>query len=154
MTALIVYDSKYGNTQKIAEAIGSVFGQGGRVVHVDDFNPEMLKGVDILIVGSPIHGWRPSEPTKKFLDKLKGQNLSGMAAAAFDTRLKSIFSGNAARRIAQVLKQAGCQVVVPPQGFIVSGSEGPLAEGELDRAKDWTKQVIDASGQPATRRIA
>lgn len=154
MTALIVYDSKFGNTRKIAEVIGSVFGQGGRVVHVDDFNPEMLNGVDILIVGSPIHGWRPSEPTKRFLDKLQGQNLSGMAAAAFDTRLNSIFSGNAAKRIARALKQAGCRVVVPPQGFIVSGSEGPLAEGELDKAKDWAIRVIDASGQPATRRVA
>ncbi|MHB8840870.1 MAG: hypothetical protein ACYC56_03625 [Candidatus Aquicultor sp.] len=68
-------------------------------------------------------------------------------AAAFDTGFTSIFAGNAAKRIAQALQQAGFRLIVPPQRFIVTGAEGPLAEGELDKAKTWAQQIKDISSK-------
>jgi len=69
MKILIVYDSLFGNTEKIAHAIKEGIGKKGIVVRkVKEVKPEHMKNIDLLIVGSPVHGGRPSQDTKKFLE--------------------------------------------------------------------------------------
>ena len=91
MKALIVYDSYFGNTEKIAQAMGGVLGlqEGSIVVKVSNLKPEQLKGVELLIVGSPTRGFRPSDGIKAFLKGLPVDSLKGIRVAAFDTRMKT-----------------------------------------------------------------
>jgi len=60
MKSLIVYDSMYGNTEKIAKAIGDGLTGEVKVVRVGEVNPAELKTFDLLILGSPVHGGRPT----------------------------------------------------------------------------------------------
>jgi hypothetical protein len=50
--------------------------------------------------------------------------------------------GYAARRIANRLKKCGGKLVVPPERFFVEGTEGPLKEGEVERAADWARRIM------------
>jgi flavodoxin len=52
--------------------------------------------------------------------------------------------GYAAKPIADKLKKKGGKLVLPPEGFFVQGSEGPLKEGEVERAAEWAKQLLAA----------
>ncbi|MBU7045209.1 MAG: flavodoxin family protein, partial [Theionarchaea archaeon] len=84
MKVLVVYDSKYGNTKKIAEAIGDT--SGGKVLHVDVVDSSELENLDLFIVGSPTHGGRPTPAIQDFLKKIPNSNINGINVAAFDTR--------------------------------------------------------------------
>jgi flavodoxin I len=138
MKALVVYDSTYGNTEKIAQAIGEAI--GGQVLQVDDVNPADLKAFDVLIVGSPTHG---GLPTKGINNLLKAsRRLDGINGAAFDTRTSKTIFGCAAPRIARSLERNGGQLLAPPESFLVRGVQGPLLEGELERAASWAKVII------------
>jgi len=141
MKALVVYDSTYGNTEKIAQAIGEAI--AAQVLRVTEANPSDLKGFDLLIVGSPTHGGRP---TPAIQDLFKASPaLKGINVAAFDTRHVSkwtLLFGYAAPRIARSLKGNGGALLASPEGFFVLGTEGPLKEGELERAAAWAKKVV------------
>jgi len=141
MTSLIIYDSLYGNTQKIAEAIANV--NGGIVIRVQDFKKEMLEGAVLLIVGCPIHGWQPSKSTLDFLASLPPDSLKGKRVAAFDTRIKSFLSGSASDKVDKKLVSLGGVSVAPPGKFFVKGKEGPLLEGELENAKNWFRDILE-----------
>jgi hypothetical protein len=107
---------------------------------------------DLLIVGGPTHGHGASNPMKLLMSGIERQALSGRFAAAFDTRFKMArwLSGSAAGVIARRLEKAGCTVVVPPESFFVARtSEGPLLEGELDRARTWARALLAAVPEPA-----
>jgi flavodoxin len=113
---------------------------------VGEVNPSELKALDLLIVGSPTHGGRPSPPMREFLDKVQSPALQGTNVAAFDTRHTSkltVIFGYAAGRIAGSLKKMGGTLIVSPQGFLVTGTEGPLKEGELERAAAWAKEFVE-----------
>jgi flavodoxin I len=142
MKALVVYDSTYDNTAKIAQAIGEAI--PAKVLRVGKVTPSDLKGFDLLIVGSPTHGGRPT-PGIQGLLKALGPALKGVSAAAFDTRHVSkwtLLFGYAAPRIARSLTRNGAALLVSPEGFFVLGTEGPLKEGELERAAAWAKEVV------------
>jgi flavodoxin I len=129
MKALVVYDSTYGNTEKIAQAIGEAI--GGQMLRVGQVNPSDLKGFDLVIVGSPTHGGRPTPEIQGLLKRSPA--LKGVNVAAFDTRHVSkwtLLFGYAAPRIAQSLKRNGGTLLAPPEGFFVLGTKGPLKEGE------------------------
>ena len=108
MKALIVYDSVYGNTEKIARAVAEAITPSGevKVLWAGDVNPSELASTDLLIVGSPTHGGRPTPAIKDLLNKVP--KLQGINVAAFDTRLQTklvgVF-GYAAGRIANNLKK-------------------------------------------------
>jgi flavodoxin I len=137
MKALVVYDSTYGNTEKIAQAIGEAI--GGLVLQVDDVNPADLKAFDLVIVGSPTHG---GLPTKGIHNLLKASlRLDGVDGAAFDTRTSKTLFGCAAPRIARSLERKGGKLLAPAEGFLVQGVHGPLLEGELERAARWAKGI-------------
>jgi flavodoxin len=145
MRALIVYDSLHGNTAEIAEAIGDALAGDVSVRHVDEVSAAEMEAVDLLIVGSPTHGGWFTEPMKGWLDQLPATALRGTCVAVFDTRtpptrLSRIF-GFAAPRIANSLKKKGMMLLVPPAGFVVKGTKGPLEEGELERAAGWAQEI-------------
>jgi flavodoxin len=142
MKTLVVYDSTYGNTEKIAQAIGQAI--AAEVRRVGQVSPADLKAFDLVIIGSPTMGGRPSQATQDWLKAL-GPALKGANVAAFDTRLTSkwvrIF-GYAAEKIAGSLKEMGAILMGSPGGFFVQGKEGPLKEGELERAAGWAKEIV------------
>jgi len=147
MKALIVYDSVYGNTEKIARAIAEVITPSGevKVLGVGEANPSELASTDLLIVGSPTHAGRPTPAVQALLNKVA--KLQGINVAAFDTRITTklvgVF-GYAAGRIAGNLKKKGGVLIVSPEGFFVAGREGPLKEGELERAAGWAKGLLES----------
>lgn len=149
MNALIVYDSVYGNTEKIARAIAAALTPSGevKVLRPGELNPSELQAVDLLIVGSPTQGGRPTPAIQDFLNKVSEPAIKGINVAAFDTRfstkLVGIF-GYAAGKIAESLKRKGGTLILPPEPFFVKGKEGPLKEGELERATGWAKRLLES----------
>ncbi len=162
MKALVVYDSKYGNTAKIAEAIGVVLGTSGdvKVLHVDLVKLNSWAGLDLLIVGSPTQSFNATAAIMTMLKELPSRALLGVKTAAFDTRfpkreIKKIPAlaffvklwGRAAfadKHIASLLKKKGGEPAVPSEGFYVGGVEGPLLQGEIERAADWAERILAA----------
>ncbi len=148
MKVLIVYDSKYGNTEQIAGAIGGSIGSDVKVLRAAEANPAELKTIDLLIIGSPTQGGRPTPAIREFINKIPESSLNGIKVAAFDTRISRKFVGvfgYAAGRIATDLKTKGGNLIVPPEGFFVQGIKGPVTEGELERAAGWLKEIVKGS---------
>jgi len=156
MKALIVYDSVYGNTEKIARAVAEAITPAYevKVLGVGEANPSELASTDLLIVGSPTHGGRPTPPIQDLLNKVPKLSLQGINVAAFDTRITTklvkVF-GYAAGRIAGNLKKKGGNLkkkggtlIASPEGFFVAGGQGPLKEGELERAAGWAKGILES----------
>lgn len=159
MKAMVVYDSAFGNTEKVAQAIGQALGSPGDVaiVRVGNARPEQLAGLTLLVVGSPTQKFRPLATISGFLKGIPNNGLKGVKVAAFDTRITEsevekirilaffvrIF-GYAAKPIADRLLKKGGNLAVPPEGFYVAGTEGPLLEGELERAADWARRIVAA----------
>jgi flavodoxin len=154
MKAVIVYDSFFGNTEKIAQAVGKALGrrEDVQVVRVSNVQPGQLAGLDVLIVGSPTRAFRPSPLTSKWLNSIPANVLQGVKVAAFDTRIPwdgmpavlramARMFGFAAKPISDKLQKKGGTLAAAPEGFLVKASEGPLAEGELERAAAWATQI-------------
>ncbi|WP_130178972.1 flavodoxin domain-containing protein [Cryobacterium sp. SO1] len=137
MHALVVYDTNYGNTRTIAEVIALELGRETRTLNVTDLTETSLDGIDVLVAGCPINGWKPTERMRAFLQTLTPGSLAGVRAAAFDTRIKLFLHGDAAGKISHALQTAGASIVAKPHGFVVEGTEGPLAPGETGKAGAW-----------------
>jgi flavodoxin I len=162
MKVLVIYDSVFGNTEKIAQAIGGAMGEtlgteNVEVHRVGDVNPRQLGGLTILVAGSPTRGFRATPATYKLLGAIPAQCLKGVKVAAFDTRISvdqadtpgilrtaAKLFGYAADPIAKRLTKKGGALALPPEGFFVLGTEGPLREGELERAAAWARQIAAA----------
>ena len=144
MKALIVYDSVYGNTEKIARAIGDALGGDARVLRTGDVNPAAMESLDLLIVGAPTYAGRPTPVMKEFIKNLSKSAVEGVNVAGFDTRLKTkvlgLF-GYAAGKIAKSLIKMGGKEIIPAEGFFVNGTEGPLDDSEIERAGKWSKDI-------------
>ena len=138
MKALIVYDTKFGHTEEIAQAIGEVI--GGRVLPVEEVDPADLQEYDLVMLGSPTHGGFPTEGINDLSNDTTA--LAGITTAAFDTRTKTTIFGYAAPKIARNLEKNGASLLAPPEGFFVLGTKGPLKDGELERATTWAKEMI------------
>ena len=87
MKILVVYDSYFGNTEKVAQVIGESFGDDVPVLRVGDVKLEQLSELDYLIVGSPTRAFRSSDAIKAFLGNIPSDGLKGVKVAAFDTRI-------------------------------------------------------------------
>jgi flavodoxin len=150
---IVIYDSFFGNTKLVAEAIGEAL-EDATVKKVSEVSKNDLKGVNILIIGSPTRAFQASPDIKRFLSNLKPGELDGIRAAAFDTRIPqdqigsgflrfmiNIF-GYADKKITKQLLKAGATIAIDSEGFGVKDTEGPLLEGELERARAWAKQIL------------
>jgi flavodoxin len=142
MKALVIYDSNLGNTKLIAETIAGELGENTRSVSVSDVKANDLVDVELLVVGSPIIGWKPTVHMQEFLAGLKPGQLKGIKATTFDTRVKLFIHGDAAKEMAGKLMELGAEIVTEPMPFYVKGKEGPLFDGEVDKAKAWAKKLI------------
>jgi len=156
MKALVIYDSFFGNTEKIAQAIAYALGDPENVIltRVNDVSNLQLQGAEMIVVGSPTRAFKPSKAITDFLGGIPGSYLNGKRAAAFDTRIQvaqvnsrilttfvRIF-GYAAEPIAKALKKKGAELVVPSEGFFVNDREGPIKDGELERAAEWAQSLV------------
>lgn len=147
MNTLIIYNSTFGNTQQIAEAITSALRTYGtvRCLNVSEVHALDVQDVDLLILGCPtqIHGLAPAMRT--FVEHILDRSFEGLAVAVFDTRyrMSRLLSGSASTVLANRLEKAGANLLLPAKSFFVADREGPLEEGELERAKRWTRQIIE-----------
>jgi flavodoxin len=145
MNIQIIYDSQYGNTERVARAIAEGLGEDARVDRVDD-GTRVEAGVALLVIGGPTQGHGAGPTMVTFLERLP--QLDGVAVAAFDTRLTwpKLLSGAASDRIARALRDHGAHLVAEPESFLVTGREGPLVDGELERATSWGHAVRTTVG--------
>jgi Flavodoxin len=175
MKTVVVYESMFGNTKAIAEAIAEGLGGAGQVVlgSVDDLAPDPVGDARLLVAGGPTHGHGMARPNAhqamardasyaRYGPVLAGEeSLRGWlerlpagraAAAAFDTRLAKPrwLTGSAATKIAQRLRRKGYSIV-GTESFFVQGGGGPLAEGERDRAIEWGR-ALAANLKPTVTR--
>ena len=139
MKAIVVYDTKFGNTEQVAKGIARVL--NADVVRVTDVDITKLKEYDIFAFGSPTHTWNISSGMKKLFNKLKGESFKGKKAATFDTKYKSRFAGSAAKKIQSKLKKLDFEIIMDPMNFIVIGNEGPLAEGEMEKTTAFSTLI-------------
>ena len=145
MKVLVVYDSAYGNTEKIAKAVAATLTGDVKMLRAPEANPAEFGSFDLLVIGSPTKGGRPMPSVAKLVDKISESAIKGKNVAVFDTRLAAIMAkifGFAADTIAKNLKGKGANLVVPAEGFFVTGRKGPLKNGELERAAAWAKLLV------------
>jgi len=170
MRSLVIYESMYGNTHLIADAIGAGLREAGdvEVVHVDEANVEEVSAADLVVAGGPTHAHSMSRPsTRKAAIESVEKNgpdlsldpdaagegvrewlaslgdVSGMAAA-FDTRVDvpPALSGRASKGIAKHLRRHGFEMVADPESFLVT-KENVLEPDEEERARAWGARLAE-----------
>jgi len=155
MNALVVYFSKFGNTQKVAEAIAETLESAGsvRVLSLDQLTASDMKGVGLVVMGCPTHRMNLPEAMRPVFERLPKRILLDTPVAAFDTSYKMswwLSHFTAAKRLARELRRLGGKRIVPPETFHVMEKEGPLYEGEIERARAWATSILARLRQNAT----
>jgi hypothetical protein len=162
MRTLVVFDSMFGNTERVAAAVAQGLSAFGlvEVVGVQEAPHPIPDGVDLVVVGGPTHGHGLSNATSRRVtpEQLAAGAREGRIGlrewltrlgpgstpvATFDTRFDkpAWLTGSAARAAAKRLKAKGHPLIVPPQSFFVTHTEGPLADEQLDRARLWGRAI-------------
>jgi len=149
MRACVIFDTRYGNTEKIAKSFETGLKEAGiqtGCVNVKDVAVDSLKQYDLICLGAPTEWLTASKSIKEFLGKLKSVDLSGKYGFAFDTKLGAPLSGSAAKFIEKELKSMGFQIIAPRESAIVFGGKGKeggmrLKEGEEKRFEQVGTQV-------------
>jgi hypothetical protein len=168
--ALVIYESMYGNTEQIAQAIGAGLAEVMTVdvVEVGSAPTELSPDIDLIVVGGPTHALGMSRPAtredaakqaqaplvssgigvREWLSSLKpSDDHETPLAAAYDTHLDHPTVvrrlGSAAGSIAKQLEQRGFSMATEPQQFWVASTQGPLREGELERSHDWGRRLAE-----------
>lgn len=143
MNSVVVYDSQYGNTERIAQAIADALRASGpaQAIRLDAPHPVDMRGVEMLIVGCPTQGWRPTRAAQTFLASLSPAQLRGVAVACFDTRFHKArwLTGSAAATMGRQFGRMGVTLLAPPESFFVESTQGPLESGEVERAATWAR---------------
>ena len=149
MRACVIFDTRYGNTGKIARSFETGLKEAGVeavCVNARDAVGDSLRDYDLVCVGAPTEAFTVYKPMKEFLEKLKSIDLSGKCGFAFDTKLDSRFSGSAAKFIEKELSNKGLQIIAPRESAIVFGAKkeeggARLKEGEEKRFEQIGIQV-------------
>ena len=132
--AIVIFDSKYGNTGEVAKSLADGLQKAGMntsCLNMRDVKAETLSEYDFIAVGAPTQAFSASKPMKDFLEQLENvEGLKGKQGFAFDTKFASRLSGSAAKYIESKLSKLGLEIAKPRESAIVKKSEGPLAEGE------------------------
>ena len=164
MKALVVYESMYGNTKQIAEAIADGLSHSMDVkIFEVGVAPSETSGFDLIAVGGPTHQFGLSRKSSReqaaadadrplisagigIREWIGGlQKVKTGAALAFDTSIrKPNLPGSAARGVAKRLKRLGYRMLLPGEMFLVEGGTGPITDGELDRARAWGEAAAAA----------
>ena len=143
MKACVVFDTRYGNTEKIARSLET----GLRSAQVEtaclnekDASPSILKQYDLICIGGPTHYRTASEQMQGFLQSLEGTDLSGKLTFAFDTRRDSFFAGSASKYIEGRLRALGSKVVIQRMSAIVLDSEPAGGKRDSESKEDWKER--------------
>lgn len=159
MRILVVYESLFGNTERIARSIADGLSGSGDVEirPIAGATPREAAMTDLLVVGGPTQRRGASPDLVAWLERLPRGPLEDLPAAAFDTRYRmaKLLSGSAGEVTARWLRRAGCRLVVPPESFFVRRDAPPagterrhelegLEAGEVERAAGWAR-VLAAS---------
>ena len=152
MKGIIVYDTSYGNTKKIAETIVETLKESGIEVdlfYVKDVKKLSAKNYDFFVLGSPTKFGTMSFTVKFFLGKVKSEEWMNKPFAVFDTenpenieraRLENK-EWSAAEKIAEKLREKKMNQLLPVLKTLVFGQKGPLKEGEIERTKGYAKEL-------------
>lgn len=145
----IIYDSFFGNTEKIAE----IMVQEGNKTHqvyiqkVKEQGQNVVEDFDFLVVGSPTRAFRATKGIRRFLKNLPPD--VSFQIAIFDTRMDvnkhpskllrflAEKKGYACDEMQKILRKKGIALAKEPICFMVEDAEGPLSQGEAQRARDW-----------------
>jgi flavodoxin len=156
MRTVVIYDTKFGNTEKVARAIARGVGTAGSV-HVMDTTGAggpLAEQPDLVLVGGPTQKRGATPSLRVFIDDLPAR-LRGVPAASFDTRYRGakVLMGSAAVEASKRLEKAGGRLVAPPESFFI-GRGGPLERqglevGELERAEAWGRAVAAVASRAA-----
>lgn len=155
MKALIIYDTLYGNTKQIAEAIADGLREQYDVQTIAASDtPPSPDELDLVLLGGPTHRHGLSDGMRDLLDRWPDRSLNHLPVATFDTRYRgpAWLTGSAAKRIGQMLRRKHGDLVVPPESFFVAQdqpSDGKkrnheieqLEPGEAERARDWGARI-------------
>jgi menaquinone-dependent protoporphyrinogen IX oxidase len=147
MKGIVVYDTSYGNTKKIAETIVETLKES--VIEVDLFDVKTVKklsGKDysFFVLGSPTRFGTMSFAIRGFLGKVEKEEWVNKPFTAFDTENPENIEkkeGSAAEKIAEKLKDKKMNQLLPVLKAVVLGQKGPLKEGEVDRTKDYAREL-------------
>ena len=147
MNSLVVYFSKYGNTQKIAERIAETFKSDGdvKLLSLDHLTVSDFDGVNLVVVGVPTHRMNLPESARDTFHTLPRRIINRIPVAAFDTSYRMswwLSPFTASRKVVGRLRRLGGKRIVPPETFHVVAKEGPLYDGEVERAKLWAEQIL------------
>lgn len=164
MRACVIFDTRYGNTEKIAKSFETGLKEAGIqtvCVNARDVPVDSLKQYDLICVGAPTEGFTASKPMKEFLGKLKSIDLSGRHGFAFDTRLDWRLSGSAAKFIEKELNNLGLQIIAPRESAIVFALKetgtitgARLKEGEEKRFEQIGLQIGTVKAQYGEQTIS
>jgi flavodoxin len=155
MKGIVVYDSNFGNTEKVALALARGLKEKGAEVdcfRIDDVDVERLVEYDFIAVGGPTHIIRTSKLMKGFLEKLRTIDLKELKGFSFDTRNESrmnsrswlLLENSAARVIENVLKRRKVDIVRPRSSALVDGREGPLHEGMEEMFRQIGSEIAES----------
>jgi len=137
MSGIVIFDTKFGNTEKVARSLTAGLSRSGvsvKCVGTKEVRPDSLKQYDLIVMGAPTQTFTASEPMKEFIDKLEGVvGLAGKKCYAFDTKLPSRFSGSAAKYIESRLEHMGLRPIGTRASAIGRGSVFALDSGEEAR---------------------
>ncbi len=146
--AIVVYDSRYGNTKIVAESIAEGIKTAGEIEtdlsFVEDFDVRGIPACDILVIGAPNHYSRPSKIMKGFVKDLEGLELGGKRVAAFDTCLRKQEGkafGWIEKKISKMFPTA--QILSPGLSILVGGTKGPILEGELPKCEEFGRKIAE-----------
>jgi len=147
MKGIVVYDTSYGNTKKIAETIAETLKESGTEVDLFDVKDvKKLNGKDynFLVLGSPTKFGTMSFAIRGFLGKVNSEEWMNKPFAAFDTENPENVEkkqGSAAEKIAERLTEKKMNQLSPVLKALVFEMKGPLKEGEVERTKEYAKEL-------------
>lgn len=143
---IIVYESKYGNTKHAAETIMESLNEDGgieaSIKELKEVNPGDLQNYNAILIGSPNHLGGPTRGIKKFIEKLGTLQLEGKMFAVFDTYMGKDFEKATKKMEKQISERApGLKQIALGLSIRVLGMKGPIAEGELQKCKEFGKNI-------------
>jgi hypothetical protein len=163
MNTLVVYESMWGNTRTVAEAVAERLGEEVTLVDVADAPERLPADLDLLVVGGPTHAFSMSRASTRRDAVGKGADshdvergirewLGHVVApepvdiATFDTRVGSVkhLPGSAAKAAGRDVRRHHLGRLVATASFFVEDMAGPLSDGELDRARAWGASLAES----------
>ncbi|MEM0015203.1 MAG: flavodoxin domain-containing protein [Zestosphaera sp.] len=146
MRVIVVFETKYGNTRRVAEEIceGMKEVNGVEVVlkELKDVDVREVSNYDMILIGSPNHMGGPTRGIKAFIDELGRLRLEGVMYATFDTYMGRDLGKAVMKIVERVSKRApGLKQVVAGLSVRVQGLKGPIAEGELPKCREFGRNI-------------